>query len=86
MMNRKKRIEKILNSNFQQWLIEVVDISSKHSGHNNFTGKEETHFSIILKQSTKNNLKKIEVHRRINFLLKEELNNGLHALEIKIIN
>ena len=55
MMNRKKRIEKILNSNFQQYLIEVVDISSKHSGHNNFTGKEESHFSIILKQSTKNN-------------------------------
>ena len=54
-MERKKRIEKILLNNFKFWQIEVKDISKFHKGHNNFDGKNETHFSIILHPNTKKN-------------------------------
>ena len=86
MMKRKKRIEEILSKNFFCWKAEVNDISILHKGHNNFDGNEETHFSIILNSNKQNRESKLEIHRKINELLKNEFKLGLHALEIKIFN
>jgi len=85
-MKRKKRIEKILSNNFKSWTIKVIDISYQHKGHNHFTGNDETHFSIILYTGKNEDFKRIDIHRKINYLLKDELSSGLHALEIKIKN
>jgi len=83
-MKRKKRIEKILHENFKDWTIAVIDVSYNHKGHNSFSGIDETHFSIILSPQKKNLSKRIDIHRKINTLLKKEFVIGLHALEIKI--
>tara|TARA_Y100000310_G_C20145573_1_gene562282 strand:- start:171 stop:368 length:198 start_codon:yes stop_codon:yes gene_type:complete len=64
----------------------VKDVSILHKGHNNYDGKNETHFSIIINTNNKNKESKLSIHRKINELLKDEFNMGLHALEIKIIN
>jgi len=85
-MKRKKRIEAILSENFFCWKAEVNDISILHKGHNNFDGSQETHFSIILNFNNQNKESKLKIHRKINELLKDEFNSGLHALEIKILN
>ena len=85
-MKRKKRIEKILSDNFKLWKIEVIDISYQHKGHNQFTGNDETHFSITLHLNINDNFTRINIHRKINYLLKDEFSSGLHALEIKIKN
>ena len=85
-MNRKKKIESILKKNFLGWKAEVNDISILHKGHNNYDGNNETHFSIILNMNNQNKESKLIIHRKINELLKEEFNLGLHALEIKIFN
>ena len=85
-MNRKKKIELILKKNFLGWKAVVNDISILHKGHNNFDGSNETHFSIILNTNNKNKESKLSIHRKINELLKDEFNLGLHALEIKIID
>ncbi len=85
-MKRKKRIETILSKKFSFWKVEVNDISILHKGHNNFDGNEETHFSIILNSNKQNRESKLEIHRKINELLKNEFKLGLHALEIKILN
>ena len=85
-MKRKKRIESILLEKFSKWKTEVNDISILHKGHNNFDGSEETHFSIILNSNSQNKESKLKIHRKINELLKNEFNLGLHALEIKILN
>ena len=85
-MNRKKRIEHILISNFKDCKIQVIDDSIKHRGHNNFDGDQESHFEIILKKDSIIKEKKLQIHRKINELLKDEFINGLHALEIKIYN
>ena len=85
-MNRKKKIESILKKNFLDWKIVVNDVSIMHKGHYNYDGNNETHFSIILNTNNKNKESKLSIHRKINELLKDEFNLGLHALEIKIIN
>ncbi len=85
-MKRKKRIESILLEKFSNWKTEVNDISILHKGHNNFDGRGETHFIIILNSNSKNKESKLKIHRKINELLKNEFNSGLHALEIKILN
>jgi len=85
-MERKKRIEKILLDNFESWSIKVKDVSLLHKGHNNFSGKNETHFSIKLYPKIENSIQRIEIHKKINLLLKDEFSSGLHALEIKIKN
>jgi BolA protein len=85
-MERKKRIEKKLSNIFKSWTIEVNDISYLHKNHNDFTGENETHFSILLKSNRKDKLNRLEMHRKINDILSKEFLNGLHALEIKIIN
>ena len=84
-MNRKKKIESILKKNFLGWETKVSDISILHKGHNNYDGNNETHFSIVLNTNNKNKESKLSIHRKINALLKDEFNSGLHALEIKII-
>ncbi len=48
-MNRKQRINKILSNKFNNFLLETIDNSKLHKGHNNFTGSGETHIKIILK-------------------------------------
>ena len=85
-MNRKKKIELILKNNFIGWKTVVNDISNLHKGHNNYDGNNETHFSIILNMNNQNKESRLTIHRKINELLKDEFNLGLHALEIKIIN
>ena len=85
-MNRKKRIENIIEKNFLNWHYKVIDNSIHHSGHNNFTGKEESHFCIILKKPFNSPKKRIEIHRKVNKLLENEFTDGLHSLEIKISN
>ena len=83
-MNRTKRIQDIIEKNFSEFSVSVTDDSLAHKGHNNFDGKEETH--IIIKQKKKINLdiNRLEIHKKINTLLSEEFNKGLHALQIKI--
>ena len=83
-MNRKKRIESILFENLHNWEIEVIDNSYEHKGHNNFSGDQESHFKINLSNKSKEKINRLEVHKKINFLLENEFLTGLHALEINI--
>ena len=83
-MNRKQRIDKILSNKFSDFLLEIIDNSNLHKGHNNFTGNDETHIKIILTKKNKMPSNRLNIHRLVNNLLKEEFKSGLHSLEIKI--
>ncbi|MDC0232353.1 BolA family transcriptional regulator [Pelagibacteraceae bacterium] len=84
-MNRTKRIKYILQKYFNDHSIIVRDNSYLHKGHNNFDGDNETHILVQIKKNCKLELSRLEIHRKINFLLSEEFDSGLHSLEIKII-
>ena len=83
-MNRTKRIKDIIEKNFNDFNITVIDDSFAHKGHNNFDGKEETHIIIELKKKFNLDIKRLEIHKKINTLLSKEFKIGLHALQIKI--
>ena len=83
-MNRTKRIKDILEKNFNEFSISVINDSLAHKGHNNFDGKEETHIIIELKKKFNLDIKRLEIHKKINSLLSDEFKIGLHALQIKI--
>tara|TARA_B110000196_G_C20959950_1_gene573466 strand:- start:285 stop:542 length:258 start_codon:yes stop_codon:yes gene_type:complete len=85
-MNRKKRIETVIKNNFIYDFLDVVDDSHLHAGHQNYDGKQESHFKIILKFKVGIQLTRLQVHRKINHLLKDEFSKGLHALQIQIIS
>ena len=84
MMNRTKRIKAIIEKDFNDFSILVIDDSLAHKGHNNFNGKEETHIIIELKKKINLDIKRLEIHKKINILLSDEFKLGLHALQIKI--
>ena len=83
-MNRTKRIKDIMEKNFNDFSISVNDDSLAHKGHDNFNGKEETHIIIELKKKFNLDIKRLEIHKKINTLLSDEFKLGLHALQIKI--
>tara|TARA_B100001093_G_scaffold378289_1_gene363561 strand:- start:245 stop:499 length:255 start_codon:yes stop_codon:yes gene_type:complete len=83
-MNRTKRIKEIIEKNFNDFSISVSDDSLAHKGHHNFDGKEETHIIIELKKKFNLDVKRLEIHKKINTLLSDEFKRGLHALQIKI--
>ena len=85
-MNRKKRISEILKKKLENFEFEVNDNSFLHKGHNNFDGKGETHIQIVLINKTNIKCNRLDIHRKINEVLENEYNSGLHSLEIKIIN
>ena len=85
-MNRKKRINDKLKKNLKDFHILIEDNSHLHKGHNNFDGKNETHILIKLRSTNEKKYNRLEIHRLVNKILIEEFSNGLHSLEIKIIN
>jgi len=83
-MKRTKRIQDMIEKNFNEFSILVTDNSLAHKGHNNFDGKEETHIIIELTKKFNLDIERLEIHKKINTLLSEEFKMGLHALQIKI--
>ena len=85
-MNRKQRIASKLSNELKDWKIIIIDNSHEHSGHNNFDGTGMTHLYLQIKSDKFKGKKLIEIHKMINSSIKIEYENGLHSLEIKIIN
>jgi BolA protein len=81
----KERIIETLKKNLQPNFLEVKNNSYLHKGHLGDNGTNETHFAIEIMAEEFVGLNKVSAHRRVNQLLKDEFNNGLHALEIKIV-
>ena len=83
-MNRKQRINNLLLNHLKEFSIEILDNSHLHINHNNFDGTGETHIKIILEKRKEVKFDILNLHRKINELLKNEFKLGMHSLEIKI--
>tara|TARA_Y100001970_G_C14114733_1_gene792900 strand:- start:574 stop:828 length:255 start_codon:yes stop_codon:yes gene_type:complete len=83
-MNRKQRINDLLTDIFNDFSIKVIDNSHLHVGHNNFDGTDETHIKILLTNKYSKKINRLEIHKKINEILKEEFSSGLHSIEINI--
>ncbi len=83
MENYLEEIKIKLKKNIKLEEIDVVDNSHLHSKHK-FFDKNKKHLKIIIKSNFLKNLNKIESHKKIMEILKDDLSEKIHALEIRI--
>ena len=75
---KEKILKNIPNSD-----IEIIDNTHLHKHHKSFN-KSKTHLKIIIKSNFLKNLNRIHSHKKITNILKDEIENKIHSLEIKI--
>ncbi len=68
---------------FSPLYLDIKDESSAHAGHSGAIPGQITHLRITICSKQFDDLSMIKQHRLVNECLKEELNNGLHALALK---
>ena len=61
----------------------LIDNSSFHTKHKSFD-PNKLHLKIIIESEKLKKMNKIAAHKEIFSILKEEMNNKIHALEIEI--
>ena len=76
----KKKITKEINPDN----IILIDNSHLHKKHKSFD-INKLHLKIIIESKILKKMNKIEAHKKIFSILKDEMKNKIHALEIEII-
>lgn len=90
-MSRQSRIETALTESFEPERLIVINESHLHAGHHHsdsdhpgaFDGTGETHFRIRIVAAAFTGMSRVERHRAVNALLKQELDGGLHAMAVE---
>ena len=82
-MSRDQRIHDILQKNLTPSKLDIINNSHQHAGHSSSPGTGESHYHIIISSQEFQSKSRVEIHRMINKLLKEEFDQGLHALSIE---
>ncbi len=70
----------------QPEILTIRDDSHLHAGHAGARPEGETHFHLTIKSDALKNKSRPQQHRMIYKLLEEELANGLHALQINVLD
>jgi BolA protein len=87
-MSIRETMEEKLKAAFSPDRLEVVDESHLHAGHGHgdgaFDGSGGTHLRVRIVSSAFAGLSRVERHRAVNGLLKDELQGGVHALALEI--
>ena len=84
MISIYDKIKKKINEEINPQNIILIDNSNLHKKHKSFD-LNKFHFKIIIESKTLKKMNKIESHKKIFSILKEEMENEIHALEIEII-
>ena len=78
-----KQIEEKINKKINPENISLVDNSHLHANHR-FFDKNKIHLKIIIKSKKLKKMNKVKAHKEIYNILKEEMIDKIHALEIEI--
>ena len=76
-------IKKKISNTINQENVTIIDNSSLHSKHKSFDIKK-LHLKLIIESKKLKKMNKIEAHKEIFSILKNEMKNDIHALEIEI--
>ena len=77
------QIKEKINKKINPENIILIDNSSFHAKHKSFD-QNKVHLKIIIKSEKLRNIDKIAAHKEIFSILKDEMSNKIHALEIEI--
>ena len=76
-------IKKKINRKINPENLILIDNSKLHIKHKSYD-PNKFHIKIIIKSEKLKNMDKITAHKEIFSVLKDEMNNKIHALEIEI--
>ena len=82
-MNFFEQVKEKINKKINPENIILIDNSSLHVKHKSFDSNK-FHLKIIIKSKKLRSMNKIMAHKEIFSILKDEMNNKIHALEIEI--
>ena len=83
MENFFKEIEEKLKKEINIESIRIIDNSHKHSKHK-FFDKNRFHLKLVISSKELLKSQKIKAHRKIMNILKSDIREKIHALEIEI--
>lgn len=82
-MTVKETISRKLSAALAPSFLSVEDESHLHSGHVGAKPEGETHFRVVIVSQHFVGLSRVERHRLVSGVLKEELAGPVHALALK---
>ena len=83
MMNFLEQVKEKINKKINPENVIVIDNSNLHIKHK-FFDSNKFHLKIIIKSKKLRSMSKIMAHKEIFSILKDDMNNKIHALEIEI--
>lgn len=83
-MTRAERMLAALQARLGEASIEIEDESRLHAGHAGAPPGGESHYRVRVESAAFRGLSRIERHRLIHDILKEELTTGVHALALEL--
>ena len=83
MMSFFDKIREKINKKINPENLVLIDNSTRHNKHK-FYDSNKFHLKIIIKSEKLKNMDKITAHKEIFSILKDEMENKIHALEIEI--
>tara|TARA_B100000029_G_scaffold259142_1_gene255816 strand:+ start:956 stop:1210 length:255 start_codon:yes stop_codon:yes gene_type:complete len=83
MINFLEEVKEKINNKIKPENIILIDNSNLHAGHKSFDSSK-LHLKIIIKSKKLKSMSKIEAHKQIFSILKDEMKSKIHALEILI--
>ncbi|WP_127144135.1 BolA family protein [Pelagibacterium montanilacus] len=84
-MSVRESIEQTLADQFVPDLLEVIDESDRHRGHQGWREGGETHFRVRISSPRLEGLSRVGQHRAINAALAPQFRAGVHALAIEVV-
>ena len=83
MITFLEKVKTKINNKLNPEQISLIDNSYLHTKHKSFDSNK-IHLKLIIKSEKLKNMEKIDAHKAIFSILKDEMKNKIHALEIEI--
>jgi len=77
-------MKKVLKDAFAPETLEIEDQSARHAGHAGARAGGETHYKVRMTAAFFNGLSRVARQRAVNYALKQEFDDGLHALSLEL--
>jgi BolA protein len=84
-MSITKRLREKLMVELRPTRLDVINESELHAGHRSSPGTGESHFRILVVSGAFAGKSRVERHRLVNDLLKDEIQGGIHALALATV-
>ena len=83
IMNFFDKVKEKINREINPENVILIDKSDLHTKHKSFNSNK-FYLKIVIKSKKLKSMNKIMAHKEIFSILKDEMNNKIHALEIEI--